>query len=165
LAELAPAGLETVAIASTQPGPDDIPARLRTARLVAHRRIFKASSADHGGACANATCFRRIDLIVDGGAVASAVRSTPIVGFFDATCCLRPGGVRARRSSAACLGRPLIEPPKPPTSESAQPLARELAIPLRASHQVRLHADSLEPGEALLAWLPCGAGIDRGPQW
>jgi len=102
----------------------------------------------------------RIDLIVDGGAVAVGVEST-IVGCFDEPMLLRPGGV-PRAEIERVLGRVLKQPPADAEGDSEQPLAPGML----ASHyapraKVRLHAISLAPGEALLAFgLGAISGID-----
>jgi Putative translation factor (SUA5) len=103
----------------------------------------------------------RIDLIVDGGAVAVGVEST-IVGCFDEPMLLRPGGV-PRGEIERVLGRALCSRPRMPTTTS-QPLAPGML----ASHYaprtpVRLDAERIEAGEALLAFGPdaCRAQIAR----
>ena len=102
----------------------------------------------------------RIDLIVDGGAVAVGVEST-IVGCFDEPMLLRPGGL-PRAEIERVLGRALMQPPADAESDSGQPLAPGML----ASHyapraSVRLNAQRLEPGEALLAFgLGAISGID-----
>ncbi|HEY4747467.1 MAG TPA: Sua5 family C-terminal domain-containing protein, partial [Steroidobacteraceae bacterium] len=93
----------------------------------------------------------RIDLIIDGGAVEVGVEST-IVGCFDAPMLLRPGGV-PRGKIERVLGRALLQPPDDADSDSGQPLAPGML----ASHyaprtKVRLNADRIEAGEALLAF-------------
>jgi L-threonylcarbamoyladenylate synthase len=102
----------------------------------------------------------RIDLIVDGGAVAVGVEST-IVGCFEAPMLLRPGGV-PRNQIEALLGRTLVQPPEDAHHETGQPLAPGML----ASHyaprtKVRLNAQGVEPGEALLAFGADGLpGVD-----
>ena len=95
----------------------------------------------------------RIDLIVDGGAVAVGVEST-IVGCFEQPMLLRPGGL-PRENIEAVLGRALTAPPEDPDADGGQPLAPGML----ASHYaprttVRLNAETIEPGEALLAFGP-----------
>ncbi len=160
VADLATAGLDTVAI-----------------RIPAHpvaRQILRAfggpvvaPSANLSGHVSPTTAAHvqsdlsgRIDLIVDGGAVDVGVEST-IVGCFDEPMLLRPGGV-PRADIERVLGRVLKLPPAEAASDSAQPLAPGML----ASHyapraKVRLHAKSVEPGEALLAFgLGAISGID-----
>ena len=98
----------------------------------------------------------RIDLIVDGGAVAVGVEST-IVGCFEQPMLLRPGGL-PRDEIERVLGRALVQPPDDADSDSGQPLAPGML----ASHyaprtKVRLDADAIEAGEALLAFGPVDA--------
>src|SRR5882757_4880582 len=153
VADLATAGLETVAI-----------------RLPAHpvaREILRAfggpvvaPSANVSGHVSPTTAAHvqsdlggRIDLIVDGGAVAVGVEST-IVGCFDAPMLLRPGGT-PRENIERVLGRSLLQPPGDADNQAGAPLAPGML----ASHYaprtpVRLNAASIEPGEALLAFVP-----------
>ena len=160
VADLATAGLDTVAI-----------------RIPAHpvaREILRqfggpvvAPSANLSGHVSPTTAAHvqsdlagLIDLIVDGGAVEVGVEST-IVGCFDEPMLLRPGGV-PRAEIERVLGRVLKQPPADADSNSGQPLAPGML----ASHyapraKVRLHAISLAPGEALLAFgLGAISGID-----
>jgi L-threonylcarbamoyladenylate synthase len=102
----------------------------------------------------------RIDLIVDGGAVAVGVEST-IVGCFDAPMLLRPGGL-PRDEIERVLSRALVQPPQDADNDGGQPLAPGML----ASHYaprtpVRLNAERIEAGEALLAFGPgIVAGVD-----
>jgi L-threonylcarbamoyladenylate synthase len=95
----------------------------------------------------------RIDLIVDGGAVAVGVEST-IVGCFETPMLLRPGGL-PREAIEAVLGRPLAGVPEQAAGDADAPLAPGML----ASHYaprtpVRLNACHIEAGEALLAFGP-----------
>ena len=160
VAELATAGLDTVAIR--------VPAhRVAQAILRAFGKPVVAPSANLSGHVSPTTAAHvesdlagRIDLIVDGGPVAVGVEST-IVGCFDQPMLLRPGGL-PRTEIERVLGRPLLQPPADADSDSGQPLAPGML----ASHyapraRVRLHADRIEPGEALLAFgLGAISGID-----
>ncbi len=160
VADLATAGLDTVAIRiPAHPVARDI--------LRAFGRPVAAPSANLSGHVSPTTAAHvesdlsgLIDLIVDGGAVTVGVEST-IVGCFDAPMLLRPGGL-PREDIERVLGRPLLQPPAEADSDSGQPLAPGML----ASHyapraRVRLHADSIEPGEALLAFgLGAISGID-----
>ena len=160
VADLATAGLDTVAI-----------------RIPAHpvaREILRAfggpvvaPSANISGHVSPTTAAHvqsdlagRIDLIVVGGPVAVGVEST-IVGCLDAPMLLRPGGL-ARAEIERVLGRALGQAPTEVESGSAQPLAPGML----ASHyapraHVRLDAQRLEPGEALLGFgLGAISGID-----
>lgn len=153
VAELATAGLDTVAIR--------IPAHLVTeAILRAFGGAVVAPSANISGhvsptlaAHVESDLAGRIDLIVDGGPVAVGVEST-IVGCFDAPMLLRPGGLSRERIEAV-LGMPLVRPPVEAESGDGQPLAPGML----ASHyapraNVRLRAQHVAPGEALLAFGP-----------
>ena len=153
VADLATAGLDTIAV-----------------RIPAHpvaREILRAfggpvvaPSANLSGHVSPTTAAHvqsdlegRIDLIVDGGAVAVGVEST-IVGCFDEPMLLRPGGL-PRGDIERVLGRSLMQPPEDAESDSGQPLAPGML----ASHyaprtRVRLGAELVEPGEALLAFGP-----------
>ncbi len=153
VADLATAGLDTIAIR--------IPAHpVARAILRAFGGAVVAPSANLSGHVSPTTAAHvqtdlagRIDLIVDGGAVAVGVEST-IVGCFEAPMLLRPGGL-PREEIERVLGRALVQPPEDAASESGQPLAPGML----ASHYaprtpVRLNADSVEAGEALLAFGP-----------
>ena len=161
VADLATAGLDTVAIRiPAHPVARDI--------LRAFGRPVVAPSANLSGhvsptiaAHVQGDLEGRIDLIVDGGAVAVGVEST-IVGIFDAPMLLRPGGL-PRADIERVLGHALVQPPADADSDSGQPLAPGML----ASHyaprtKVRLNADRIEPGEALLAFgLGAISGIDE----
>ena len=159
VADLATAGLDTVAI-----------------RIPAHpvaREILRAfggpvvaPSANISGHVSPTTAAHvesdlsgRIDLIVDGGAVAVGVEST-IVGCFGEPMLLRPGGL-PRAEIERVLGRALRQAPA-----EADGGERPLAPGMLASHyapraRVRLDAHRVEPGEALLAFgLGAISGID-----
>jgi L-threonylcarbamoyladenylate synthase len=160
VADLATAGLDTVAIRI----PDH---RIARDILRAFGRPVVAPSANLSGHVSPTVAAHvlgdldgRIDLIVDGGAVAVGVEST-IVGIFDAPMLLRPGGL-PRADIERVLGHALVQPPADTDSDSGQPLAPGML----ASHyaprtKVRLNADRIEPGEALLAFgLGAISGID-----
>jgi L-threonylcarbamoyladenylate synthase len=103
----------------------------------------------------------RIDLIIDGGAVAVGVEST-IVGCFETPMLLRPGGL-PREVIERVLGRALTGVPEHAGIETDAPLAPGML----ASHYaprtpVRLNAEGVEANEALLAFGPgIVAGSDR----
>ena len=160
VADLATAGLDTVAIR--------IPAHPVAREIL---RVFGgpvvAPSANISGHVSPTTAAHvqsdlagRIDLIVDGGPVAVGVEST-IIGCFDEPMLLRPGGL-PRAEIERVLGRALRQAPTEVESGSAQPLAPGML----ASHyapraRVRLDAQRLEPGEALLGFgLGAISGID-----
>jgi L-threonylcarbamoyladenylate synthase len=153
VADLATAGLDTVAIR--------IPAHpVAEAILRAFGGAVVAPSANISGhvsptlaAHVESDLAGRIDLIVDGGPVAVGVEST-IVGCFEAPMLLRPGGLSRERIEAV-LGAPLARPPVETESDDSQPLAPGML----ASHYapratVRLLAQDVAPGEALLAFGP-----------
>jgi L-threonylcarbamoyladenylate synthase len=159
VAELATAGLETIAIRV----PSHEVAR---AVLRAFGRPVVAPSANLSGHVSPTTAAHvrtdlegRIDLIVDGGPVAVGVEST-IVGCFEEPMLLRPGGL-PREEIERVLGRALAQPPLDAESDSAQPLAPGML----ASHyaprtRVRLDATGVEAGEALLAFGALASGAE-----
>jgi L-threonylcarbamoyladenylate synthase len=160
VADLATAGLDTVAIRIPEH-------RIARDILRAFGRPVVAPSANLSGHVSPTIAAHvlsdlegRIDLIVDGGAVAVGVEST-IVGIFDQPMLLRPGGL-PRADVERVLGQALKQPPEDAESDSAQPLAPGML----ASHyaprtKVRLNATRLEPGEALLAFgTDAVSGID-----
>ena len=160
VADLATAGLDTIAVR--------VPAHpVALAILRAFGGPVVAPSANLSGHVSptnaehvHSDLMGRIDLIVDGGAVAVGVEST-IVGCFDAPMLLRPGGL-PRGEIERVLGRPLLRPPEDADNDAGQPLAPGML----ASHyaprtRVRLDAGSVEDGEALLAFGPDAvAGVD-----
>jgi L-threonylcarbamoyladenylate synthase len=151
VADLATAGLDTVAIrVPAHAIARDIlrafggPVVAPSANLSGH---VSPTTAEH----VRSDLAGRIDLIIDGGAVAVGVEST-IVGCFEAPMLLRPGGV-PRADIERVLGRALTQPPEDADNDNGQPLAPGML----ASHyaprtRVRLNADRLKPGEALLAF-------------
>jgi L-threonylcarbamoyladenylate synthase len=160
VADLATAGLDTIAIrVPAHPIARQIlrafggPVVAPSANLSGHVSPTTAAHvrSDLGG---------RIDLIVDGGAVAVGVEST-IVGCFEAPMLLRPGGL-PRDAIERLLGRALLQPPDEAGTDTAQPLAPGML----ASHyapraMVRLDATRVEAGEALLAFGPDAVpGVD-----
>src|SRR3954454_16028048 len=151
VADLATAGLDTVAIR--------IPAHAIASEILRRfGRPVVAPSANLSGHVSPTVAAHvlgdldgRIDLIVDGGAVAVGVEST-IVGCFEAPMLLRPGGL-PRAEDERALGRRVTQPPADADSDSAQPLAPGmLASHYAPSTRVRLGAMRIEPGEALLAF-------------
>jgi L-threonylcarbamoyladenylate synthase len=151
VADLATAGLDTVAIR--------VPAHpVARAILRAFVGPVVAPSANLSGHVSPTTAAHvqtdltgLIDLIVDGGAVEVGVEST-IVGCFDQPMLLRPGGL-PRGKIERVLGRTLLQPPDDADYDTSQPLAPGML----ASHyaprtRVRLNAERIEAGEALLAF-------------
>jgi L-threonylcarbamoyladenylate synthase len=158
VAELATAGLDTIAVR--------VPAHpVAQALLRAFGGAVVAPSANLSGHVSPTTAAHvesdlngRIDVIVDGGAVAIGVEST-IVGCFEQPMLLRPGGL-PRSEIEHVIGSALVRPPVAPVGTTGQPLAPGML----ASHYaprtpVRLNAGRLEPGEALLAF---GSGMVAG---
>ena len=151
VADLATAGLDTVAVrVPAHRGAGEIlrafggPVVAPSANLAGHVSPTDAAHVEHDLA-------GLIDLIVDGGPVEVGVEST-IVGCFESPTLLRPGGV-PREEIERVLGRALAQAPQEAESDSAQPLAPGML----ASHyaprtRVRLNADGVAPGEALLAF-------------
>jgi len=153
VADLATAGLDSIAIR--------VPAHpLARAILRAFGRPVVAPSANLSGHVSSTTAAHvqsdlagRIDLIVDGGPVAVGVESS-IVGCFDEPMLLRPGGL-PRGEIERVLGRTLVQPPEDADNDTGQPLAPGML----ASHyaprtRLRLNAERIEAGEALLAFGP-----------
>ena len=151
VADLATAGLDTVAVrVPAHPIAREIlhafggPVVAPSANLSGHVSPTNAAHVESDLA-------GLIDLIVDGGPVEVGVEST-IVGCFEQPMLLRPGGL-PRENIERVLGRALAQPPQEMESDSAQPLAPGML----ASHyaprtRVRLNAESVAKGEALLAF-------------
>jgi L-threonylcarbamoyladenylate synthase len=161
VADLATAGLETVAIRiPAHPVARDI-LRAFGGPVVAPSANLSGHVSPTTAAHVQSDLGDRIDLIVDGGAVAVGIEST-IVGIFDSPMLLRPGGL-PRADIERVLGRALAQPPADVDTDSGQPLAPGML----ASHyaprtKVRLNAMRIEPGEALLAFgLGAISGIDE----
>jgi L-threonylcarbamoyladenylate synthase len=156
VAELATAGLDSIAVRM----PDHAVAR---AILTTFGKPVVAPSANRFGHVSPTTAEHvaadlsgRIDLIIDGGATPVGVEST-IVACLGEPTLLRPGGM-PRAAIERALGKTLVSAPAPPPDEAP------LAPGMLASHyaprtRIRLHADRLEPGEALLAF---GASLPEG---
>jgi L-threonylcarbamoyladenylate synthase len=160
VADLATAGLDTVAIRiPAHPVARDI-LRIFGGPVVAPSANLSGHVSPTTAAHVQSDLAGRIDLIVDGGAVAVGVEST-IIGCFEQPMLLRPGGV-PRADIERLLGRALVQPPEDADSDNGQPLAPGML----ASHyaprtRVRLNVIHLEPGEALLAFgLGAISGID-----
>jgi L-threonylcarbamoyladenylate synthase len=153
VSDLATAGLETIAV--RVPGHPVAQEILR-----AFGKPVVAPSANISGHVSPTTAEHvsgdlqgRIDLIVDGGPVSVGVEST-IIGCFETPMLLRPGGL-PREDIERVLGEKLARVPEDAGADAAHPLAPGML----ASHYaprtpVRLNAEHLEPGEALLAFGP-----------
>jgi L-threonylcarbamoyladenylate synthase len=161
VAELATAGLDTVAVRVPN---HDVAQRI----LQSFGGAVVAPSANRSGHVSPTTAAHvladlggQVDLIIDGGATAVGVEST-IVACLGEPALLRPGGA-PREAIARVLGRPLATP----SSGAASADNRPLAPGMLASHYaprtpLRLNADKVEAGEALLAFgpvVPAGASI------
>ena len=160
MADLATAGLDTVAIRiPAHPVARDI-LRAFGGPVVAPSANLSGHVSPTTAAHVQSDLAGRIDLIVDGGPVAVGVEST-IVGCFDEPMLLRPGGV-PRAEIERVLGRALVQPPADAGTDSVQPLAPGMLTSHYAPRaRVRLNAQRLEPGEALLAFgLGAISGID-----
>jgi L-threonylcarbamoyladenylate synthase len=149
VADLATAGLDTVAVR--------VPAHQVTRQILrAFGEAVVAPSANLSGHVSPTTAAHvrsdlegRIDLIVDGGPVEVGVEST-IVGCFEAPQLLRPGGL-PREAIERVLGYPL----KQADADTGQPRAPGmLASHYAPRSRVRLNAERIEAGEALLAFGP-----------
>ena len=151
VADLATAGLDTVAVrVPAHPVAREI-LRAFAGPVVAPSANLSGHVSPTTAAHVASDLAGLIDLIVDGGPVEVGVEST-IIGCFEAPMLLRPGGV-PREEIERVLGRTLAQGPQEIESDSAQPLAPGML----ASHyaprtRVRLNADSVAPGEALLAF-------------
>jgi L-threonylcarbamoyladenylate synthase len=160
VADLATAGLDTVAIRiPAHPVARDI-LRVFGGPVVAPSANISGHVSPTTAAHVQSDLAGRIELIVDGGPVAVGVEST-VVGCFDAPMLLRPGGV-PRAEIERVLGRTLVQLPADAGTDSGQPLAPGMLTSHYAPRaRVRLNAQVLEPGEALLAFgLGAISGID-----
>ena len=149
VAELATAGLDTIAVR--------VPAHpAALAILRAFGGPVVAPSANLSGHVSPTTAAHvqgdlagRIDLIVDGGAVAVGVEST-IVGCFEQPMLLRPGGL-PREAIERVLGRALLAPPDDPDAGQRPAAgAGHAGLALRAAHagQAQCRSDSARRGAA-----------------
>jgi L-threonylcarbamoyladenylate synthase len=151
VADLATAGLDTIAVrVPAHPIARDI-LRAFGGPVVAPSANLSGHVSPTTAAHVQSDLAGRIDVIVDGGAVSVGVESS-IVGCLGEPMLLRPGGV-PRAEIERVLGRALLQPLSDAEAGSAQPLAPGML----ASHYaprttVRLNANGLAPGEALLAF-------------
>jgi L-threonylcarbamoyladenylate synthase len=159
VAELATAGLVTIALR--------VPAQA-VARdlLAAFDGPIVAPSANRSGHVSPTTAQHvlsdlrgRIDLLLDGGPSPVGLEST-IVACIGEPTLLRPGGL-PRTDIEQVLGHPLADsPPSAQASEEAPIAPGQLASHYAPKTLLRLNADSVRAGEALLAFgepLPPGA--------
>jgi L-threonylcarbamoyladenylate synthase len=151
VADLATAGLDTVAVrVPAHPVAREI-LRAFGGPVVAPSANLSGHVSPTDAAHVESDLAGKIDLIVDGGPVEVGVEST-IIGCFESPMLLRPGGV-PREDIERVLGYALAQPPQEVDVDSAQPLAPGML----ASHyaprtRVRLNADNVAQGEALLAF-------------
>lgn len=151
VAELATAGLDTVAVRM----PDHPVAH---ALIAAFGRPVVAPSANRSGhvsptsaAHVEADLGGRIDLIVDGGATTVGVESTIVACLSGRAALLRPGGV-PRAAIEKVLSGPIGDAVD--TRPEAPAAPGMLASHYAPHTRLRLDADTLAPGEALLAFGP-----------
>ena len=163
VSDLATAGLDTIAVrVPMHPVARDLlrafgkPVVAPSANISGH---VSPTTAQHVDSDLNG----RIDLIVDGGKVDVGVESTIVsclTDYLGEPMLLRPGGL-PRTEIEAVLGESLRIGAEDFDASSESPLAPGML----ASHyaprtRLRLNADSIAPGEALLAFggkLPAGA--------
>ena len=151
VADLATAGLDTVAVRVPAHAVAHDILRAFGGPVVAPSANLSGHVSPTSAAHVESDLAGKIDLIVDGGPVEVGVEST-IVGCFESPTLLRPGGV-PREAIERVLGRALAQAAQEAESDNAQPLAPGML----ASHyaprtRVRLNADRVAPGEALLAF-------------
>lgn len=151
VAELATAGLDAIAVR--------VPAHAVARQiLAAFGKPIVAPSANRSGHVSPTTAQHVladlggcIDLIVDGGPTPVGLEST-IVACLGEPVLLRPGGV-ARAAIESVLGAPLAAAPG--YAKPGAPLAPgQLASHYAPKARLRLDAESVWPGEALLAFGP-----------
>jgi len=153
VSDLASAGLDSIAVRV----PDHPVAH---ALLAAFGGPVVAPSANRSGHVSPTTAAHvladlrgKIDLVVDGGPTSVGVEST-IVACLGEPTLLRPGGL-AREDITRLLGHPLTEAVITPAEEGDAPLAPGmLASHYAPKTKLRLEANSVAPGEALLAFGP-----------
>ena len=162
VAELATAGLDTIAVR--------VPSHpIARAILAAVGRPLVAPSANRSGHVSPTTAQHvladlrgRIELIVDGGQTPMGLEST-IVACLDSTMLLRPGALPRTELERVV---PLSEP-TPAAGSTAHNDQGPVAPGQLASHyapraRLRLNAQNVQAGEALLAFGPLAAeGADR----
>ena len=160
VAELATAGLDTIAVR--------VPAHpVARALIAALGKPVVAPSANRSGHVSPTTADHvmadladRIDLVLDAGPTTVGVESTILACLGDSVTLLRPGGV-PREAIERALDRKVDEAPVAAEGDGEAPLAPGML----ASHYapraaLRLDANEVRPGEALLAFgsdVPTGA--------
>ena len=155
--ELATAGLDSIALRV----PDHPVAR---ELLKAFGKPIVAPSANQSGHVSPTTAQHvladlggRIDLIVDGGPTSIGVEST-IVSCLGVPTLLRPGGV-PREAIERVLGNALLD--AEPSSDEAPLAPGMLASHYAPKTPLRLNANDVKDGEALLAF---GAQLPNAPR-
>ncbi|MGH2342184.1 L-threonylcarbamoyladenylate synthase [Segnochrobactraceae bacterium EtOH-i3] len=150
VAERTTAGLPTLAL--RVPASDAM--RLIAATL---GRPLAAPSANRSGRVSPTTAADvvadlgfRVSLVIDGGPCRVGVESTIVGCFGPEPTLLRPGGTTVEAIETV-LGRPLLRPELDASRPSAPGQLLSHYAPRAA---VRLHATSVAPGEALLAFGP-----------
>ena len=159
VADLATSGLDTIAVR--------VPAHpVAHALIAALGRPVVAPSANRSGHVSPTTADHvladlrdRIDLVLDGGPARVGLESTVLACLDGAVTLLRPGGL-PRDAIERALGRPVAEATSA-VDEGEAPLAPGMLSSHYAPRaMLRLDADDVRPGEALLAFgpkLPVGA--------
>jgi L-threonylcarbamoyladenylate synthase len=156
VADLATAGLDSIALR--------VPAHAVARDILgAFGGPVVAPSANRSGHVSPTTAAHvaadlagQIDLIIDGGPTPVGVESTIVACLGDRPVVLRPGGL-AREAIERVLGEPLADPPNASLQPADQgdPLAPgQLASHYAPKARLRLDAESVRPGEALLAFGP-----------
>lgn len=150
LSDLVSAGLDTIALR--------VPAHpVAQALLAAAGRPLAAPSANRSGRV-SPTCAvhvaedfgDEVPLVLDGGATVHGVESTVIdASRFDGVRLLRPGAVTRGALQAVLMG-PLADDPEADAAAPASP--GQLASHYAPNAQLRLDAEGVRPGEALLAF-------------
>jgi L-threonylcarbamoyladenylate synthase len=162
VAELATAGLDTVAVRV----PSHPVAR---AILAAVGRPLVAPSANRSGHLSPTTAQHvladlrgRIELIVDGGQTPMGLEST-IVACLDAAMLLRPGALpRTELERVVPLSEPTPAAGSSTRNDQAPVAPGRLASHYAPRARLRLNAQNVQAGEALLAFGPLAAeGADR----
>ena len=163
VSDLALAGLDTVALR--------MPAHpVARALLTAFKGPVVAPSANRSGHVSATSAAHvladlrgRIDMVVDAGPCLLGVEST-IVACAGAPTLLRPGGV-PRAEIERVLGRALADAPR---DGDAPPAPGMLASHYAPKARLRLNAEAVAPGEALLAFGPApttsGPTLDLSPR-
>jgi L-threonylcarbamoyladenylate synthase len=154
VADLATAGLDTIALR--------VPAHPVARELLkAFGGPVVAPSANRSGHVSTTTAAHvaadlsgRVDLILDGGPTALGLESTIVACLGDTPALLRPGGL-AREEIEAELGLPLAAPRSDPHAPASP---GQLASHYAPRARLRLDADHVKPGEALLAFGPTRPG-------